>query len=517
MTSNAMPSVRTVQREVLLVILGYAVPLFLTLGSVLTATTGTYDWEPLALFAVFLLLGSADVLITRLATVIRRLWTMRWKMRPSWPRRKGCRRPIGGAIREAILAEAPELAGLTIVIQGNEDYLGVDGKYLLIGSRWIGSVIPGEPLTTEFCFALAHEVRHLAVGRFWILRLFRLLRIGYLAAAGVVFTGLLLNVATIFDDPYRIALTTAAVLAPFVAAALWVVLDFATIALERWLELDADAFSRYRCLERGRDIPCVPSGKTPSLERADSHPPADFRRAALQGLPARRTLARILRMGWLTAVIPLGLCNLFAWTTTDTPDLINAALTVSYLTGVFSVGAAVVASTRLGPGGSHRPFLEAICDTWLRIYIAATRVVGWVMAGCLLALIWKVASDWGQGKPVSYWTSAILIAFVGAVVIYRMAGRDSLPRCWVIAAAVCDACRLSIMVWLLRTSGVLPFFDDLPALGRAMTENADLVARAALDIVTEETGWLTTAALLCGLAAAVTAHLVLRAKAVILR
>jgi hypothetical protein len=501
MTIDALPAATSVRRQVLLVIFAYTIPLFLTGGLMLVVSTDTYDWRPLVLFAAFLLLGVVDPMV--------------WKL-PAWRReRRRRRRPINPAARAAILADVPELSSLTMLVKGAKDQVAVDGSHLLIGVGWLGAIRPGVPLPDELLFALIHEARHLAVGTSWLLRVFRWLRVAYLAAAGMVYTGLLLNVAVIFDDPYRVALTISAVVTPYVAAALKVVLDAATNALEWRLELDADAAAANRCLAIGRKVPPIVPPEF-SLEGGGVHPPLYLRNTVRQGRPAWRPVATTLMMGWVAVVIPLSMCVLFAWVRTETPDLLNGALAALYLTAVLATVAAVLAAARPAPRRASRRFRKPLSIVWLRIYFTTRRLLGWVMVACTMVLVVKATMDGWQGITFGLFHLAVVAVFVATVITYMMASCPNRHNRWVLAAALCDFGRLWIMVWLLRASGVLPYFDDLEGLGLAIGGHLNIIVGEAARMLEEEAEWLTAAAVVCAMASGMVALLVLRAKAAVL-
>lgn len=225
-----------------------------------------------------------------------------------------------------------------------------------------------------------------------------------------------------------------------------------------------------------------------------------------------------LVMGWLAAVMPLGMSIIFAWVTTDAADVLNASLSLVYLSAIGASATAILASIRPVPGNISHPPRDGVCKIWLQIYGFTVRVLGWGMAISSLVIFLKIVMDGWPGMVQALWDLATLAVFTGAAVAYIQAGRAMKWRArWMVAAAVCDTCRLWIIVWLLRASAVMPFFDDVEALGRAMREHSDLIADAAFQMLAEEAAWLTGSAIVCGVISTVVAFLALQARAQVLR
>ena len=108
MTLFMIPPAAAVRREVLLVVVAYALPLVLVGGAILVEPLGSYDWRPLALVASYLLFGAILPLVRRLQA--------------TWKERKRPRRPIDGDIRAAIVASVPALSNLTMVVKGKRSF-----------------------------------------------------------------------------------------------------------------------------------------------------------------------------------------------------------------------------------------------------------------------------------------------------------------------------------------------------------------------------------------------------------
>jgi hypothetical protein len=501
MAIDPVLSADAVRRRVLLVLLAYGMPLMLAGGAVLMSTAPFRDAAPLLLFATYMVLGILGPM-ARYGRNRRR-------------ERARSRRPVAPATQAAILAELPELSDVVMLTRGAKDQLTVDGKRMYLGATWSGVIRPGAPLPDRVLFGLAHELRHKLVGTDRLLRLFRTIRLAYLGAAVAVYTSLLLNVVAILDDPDRTALTIAVFLLPYVAAVLAVVLDYASIALIWWLELDADAAALSRCRERWNSAEVSDLVFSETVDNNDPQIPQRLRHRALQDGSVKRTVTLAFMIGWIAAVMPLGMSAVFASTETDASDLLNASLATLYFATLLTAAATVLVAVRPGQGHFSRSVNQAVATIYARIYRTTMRWTGWGVALATAVIFWRMALDGWQGTHQFLWNLAGLSVLVGAFVAYLRAAGKTLQIHWVLLAAAVDALRLWSMAWLLRASSVLPFFDDLQALGQNMREHGDFVAVEVVRIWMEEPGWLVGVALLCGLGAGGVAILALRSETIL--
>lgn len=496
MTARTPPSPSRVRRATSLIVLAYALPLAVSLAG---GMVGTHDPRTLALVAGFFIVGTSGPLARR--------FRARWRQH-----RRGPRAPIGGDVRNAILASSPSLSSLTISVRGPGDELSVDGRHLLMGMRWVAAIRVGAPLPAGLAFALAHEARHMAVGTTSVLRTFRLLRAGYLAVAGAVYTGLLVNVATILDEPDRLALTCAVVAVPLIAAAHKVVLDAATSALEWWLELDADAAALEGCPAAGGE---TPQGILAHLATADDGAlPAPLRMAALRGGRVKGVLVATLATGWIVAVTPLGMMFAFAAPGVDAADLLNAILAAFYLVAALAAASAVLASARQGPAATTRSWHVAACRVWLKMHAFMMLLLGGGTTAFTLALLARLLLGGWPGAAQAAWCLLALAPLSGASATYLLASNIRKRRAGaMIGAAAIDAARLWLTVWFLRATGHIPINDDLEALGGAIRDNPQVIWDAVGRVWDEEPVWLTCAAVACAVVAGLSAFSVRRSWA----
>ena len=266
-------------------------------------------------------------------------------------------------------------------------------------------------------------------------------------------------------------------------------LDAATNAFEWRLELDADAAAASRCrasdaegFERAFDW----SG----LDAAVGHVPITLRAAAIHGHLVSAGVTTTIVLGWLCSVAPCAMSIAFAFSGTDAVDVLNGALAGCYLAAACAAAVAVFAATRPRSDETSPPWQTAACSVWLQIYAFVMRSLGWAMTACAAIAVWKLGLDAREGAAPVAIDTLLVVAVASCAVVYFRAGvgtRRAASR--IVAAAGCDACRLWVMAWLLRASGVLPFFDDTEALGRAMTEHGDLVMNAFTQMLIDEPEW----------------------------
>jgi hypothetical protein len=71
------------------------------------------------------------------------------------------------------------------------------------------------------------------------------------------------------------------------------------------------------------------------------------------------------------------------------------------------------------------------------------------------------------------------------------------------------------MAWFLRASGVLPFYDDLRALGAAMSDNAQIVSREMSRMWDGDRTWLVATAVACLLGSTIVGVLAVRCNSIL--
>ena len=495
--ADAPLSPATVRRRAALVVTAYGVPVVLTVAT-LVAHALSSDSRPLVLFATFLAFGAFLPLTRHLHNKIKS-WRRAHERKPS---------PVDAGTREAIALLAPGLAELTMLVAGAGADLRVNGRRLMIGAAWLGPDRPGRLSSDRRLFGMAHEERHQAVRAFRLLRWFRLLRTMQVSAAGAIYTGFTLNAAATFDDDGRVALVVGIVCLPYVLGMLRGVLDEASNALEWRLEFDADAAGVRRCLEAGRPagIPLA----TPLItlfDRADAHGPVRLRERGLSGQQIDRAVRNVLVTGWLAVTLPLVALVLSASATTDSPGYYNAMLDTLLGAGLLGMVAAVSAAA-LPAGGFSAPARAFV----LRVYMASNRFLAWAIVVVTFMLVANIAGAvWHGVRP----TALELVSAggcVSAVVTYVVTGSGRLRTGWILAAVVADATRLWLTAWLLRASGVLPFYDDLEGLGTALCNNPGIVGHEMSRMWEREPVWLAQLAVWCVIAAGAIGLLVIWAK-----
>jgi hypothetical protein len=467
----------------------------------MTAVVGVLDEDraPLILFAVFMILGIAGP-------------GLGWLGRKRSMRK---RKSIPAPARSAILAEFPELADLAMLVCGTKDRMRVDGSTLYIPTDLIVALCRGGSLSDEGRFILGHEARHRAVGASRLLMVFRTLRIAYAAAGGALFGLLLLNVAAVFDDPDRLSLTIAAIVVPYAAASLQSVLRRANEAFEWWFELDADRAGLARCLDENgirviRDIISRQAAVAPS-----EHAPKKLRIANLDGRPTYRIVGLTLFLGWLAAIFPLLMAIAFSIVTVNAPDQENELLVAVYIVPVFFAVATIFVST-WPVGWRESALIRTAAIVFLNVYAQTMRWFAWGIVLLAFSVLVKALGDLPYSDAWTVVGSAVLFVvasmvggvYAKAALAARRGLGPALPRMyafggrryrigWFLGAAAFEAMRLWGLAWLLRATSVLPFFNDVAALGAAMQKYGGFVAVEVLRIATEESGWLLRAAVAC--------------------
>jgi hypothetical protein len=350
------------------------------------------DWQPLTLFLTFLLMGAVGPIAGHIS---KRRKAVRLERQRGSPRS-----PVDDGTRDAVVAIAPGLSGLSMLVDGAGARLSIDGSRLLMGAAWMGPERPGSQASDARFFALAHEERHLNVRAFGLLRWFRLIRSAQMAAATAVYSSIVLNVAVVFDDPFRVALTLSLVLLPFAAGVLSAVLDEASNALEWRLELDCDAAAAWRCRDQGRTVVALPAEPLiQNIHRADLHPPTGLRALALDGAGARRWVSAVLGVGWLAMTLPLAALTAFAWATVDDPDFIEQLIAGVLAASVLVAAASVAESARIGSGGAGARLKAAASMLGLRTYLFAAGMLAW--AGARIAARGQPRRDGAEGAAAA--------------------------------------------------------------------------------------------------------------------
>jgi hypothetical protein len=380
----------------------------------------------------------------------------------------------------------------------------------------MGPERPGSQASDARFFALAHEERHLNVRAFGLLRWFRLIRSAQMAAATAVYSSIVLNVAVVFDDPFRVALTLSLVLLPFAAGVLSAVLDEASNALEWRLELDCDAAAAWRCRDQGRTVVALPAEPLiQNIHRADLHPPTGLRALALDGAGARRWVSAVLGVGWLAMTLPLAALTAFAWATVDDPDFIEQLIAGVLAASVLVAAASVAESARIGSGGAGARLKAAASMLGLRTYLFAAGMLAWAVSALASLLVASLAATALRGRLPQVTDALVAAAFCAAAMTYWKVSRAPIRTAWVVANCTVDALRLWLMAWFLRASGVLPFYDDLRALGAAMSDNAQIVSREMSRMWDGDRTWLVATAVACLLGSTIVGVLAVRCNSIL--
>ena len=502
MTGAAVPPAASVRREVALVLAAYAVPLLLT-ASLLMAKAVQSDRQPLTLIVTFLLIGAVGPVAGHIS---KRRKAARLERQRGSPRS-----PVDDGTRDAVAAIAPGLSGLSMLVDGPGARLSVDGSRLLMGAAWMGPERPGSQLSDARFFALAHEERHQDVHAFGLLRWFRLIRSAQMAAATAVYVSIVLNVAAVFDDPFRVALTLSLVLLPYVTGVLSAVLDEASNALEWRLELDCDMAAARQCRDQGRAVVAHPAEPLiQNIDRADLHGPTNLRALALDGAGARRWVSAVLATGWLAMTLPLAALLAFAWAAVDNPDILELLIAGVLAASLLAAAASVIESARLGSGGAGARLKSAASMIWLRTYLFAARMLAWAVSLLASLLVANLAATVLTGRLPQVTDTAVAAAFCAAAVTYWRVSVVPIRTAWVVANCAVDALRLWLVAWFLRASGVLPFYDDLTALGAAMRGSAQIIRREMSRMWDGDRTWLLAIAVACLLGSTIVGVLTVR-------
>ena len=498
MKNGVVPSAETVRMRIILVLIAYFLPvIILTIAAALSE-----DRRPIILLLSFLAVGAI-------------LSLFRWLRRQTT---KGRSKPklLPPSVRQTLLESHPELADLTMIWRGGGDPISIEGRVLSIRFDLLEELLQGKPLPVTMAFLVGHEARHWAVRATSLLVSFRFISSTYAAGAGAVFASLLLNVAATFDDPDRLSLITATAIIPYIVAILQAALRRADGALVWWLEVDADRASLVRLAgpDAASTIQQLISGHAVGLQA--QHVPRRLRLAALRESSTYRVIAATLFLSWFAVALPFGMAIVFALVTTQSPDQMNAMLAAIYIAAALSAVFAVALAS--WPVKSSRTSLiGATSVIWLEVQAATMRWFGRGLLFGILLISVKMLSDIASSSDRTFaiMMSGVVILTVAVAVVYlkaseaadkglgRLEDRTQTPSWrtaevwWLCAAAVCDAVRLSIIVWLLRATAVLPFFDDVGALGDAMRTHGEFVAVEMERIWTEEFSWLLYIAVMC--------------------
>jgi hypothetical protein len=438
----------------------------------------------------------------------------RWVRRKLADRAFGRCKAVGDKRRLAILRDFPEFSGLRLEAGREYDELAVSGRVLRIGSQLQNDAI--DSLGDGLFYKLAHEARHLEVGASGDVQIFRTIKDVYIVVSLGVYLSFFLTLSGIYDDSSRVAILLYFVAFPYVWGALLVILDEALAAFEWRLELDADAAASVRCKAAGRPtgLPKTSDLRSPLRGVSSGHPPLILRWvAARSGVSSHVLIPVILAIGLIIAIEPLGMLTVFAMAESDHPDRVNGLIGIGNLVSLLGVTAALVAIARLQPrpGGvaastvapAQPAFIDDASLMVVRIYAIAAGLLGIVMAifGAGLGL-WIVA-DFANGGGLSIIELAPLVILALITVTYYNNALDHPSIPWLAAGAVAEWVRVAGFGWVIMATGVLPFYDDIGALGKAMTDNPTLLYPAMVDILTEEPGRLITLAIIAGLFALV--------------
>ena len=484
--TDVPPSSTTVRRSATLIVIAYGAPVVLTIATLVVHALSS-DGRPLALFATFLAFGAVLPLARHLSNSIRS-WRRAHERLPG---------PVDAGTRKAIAVLAPGLAELTMLVAGSGLCLRVDGRRLMVGAAWLGPDRPGRPNSDQRLFAMAHEERHQAVRAFPLLRWFRLIRRMQVSAAGAIYTGFMLNAAGAFDDDGRVVLIVGLACLPYIPGMLQSVLDEASNALEWRLEFDADAAGVRRCLEAGRPAGIPLAMPLASLfDRANAHGPVRLRERALGGQQVDRAIRNVLVTGWLAVTLPLVALALSASATTDHPRYYNAMLDALLVAGL--LGAVTALSTAALPVGDLNASVRALV---LRVYVAANRSLALAMVVLTFVLVADVTVTAWHGVPPTAPDFVSTVGCATSAAIYAALGAGRFRTGWILAATVTDATRLWLTAWLLRASGVLPFYDDLEALGTALGSNPGIIGHEMSRMWESDRAWLAGLAVGCVTAA----------------
>ncbi len=417
----------------------------------------------------------------------------------AWLRTRGSDtflRPAPPARRALIVTTFPEFRGVDIQLSPSADEIYVSRNELVLGMKHLHQIGPTR-IGDEVFMKLAHEARHRAIRASRLVAWFRLIKSTYLPVGLFVYTNLLLNVAIIADGPNRIVIIACAVLYPYVSGLLRAVLDEATGAFEWRLEMDADDAALGRCRAEGRDglERLLDLPRKPSFVRAQAHPPATLRSQTTPRHVARLVTGAALLAGWLAAVLPVGMLALFAFTETGDPDRYNALLAALSLLTLAAAAAPLLVAFLIGRGTllAARP-TAALGVVWARVYRTSMILGGlslavWALPMTLATVRESVAGNW---NPIDLLSSPMLLASCAALL---SASRWGAPTRLIILAAVVDAGRIFLLTWLLLATAVLPFFDDLAALGAAVRDNPVVVGAEMGRLWAEQPSRLVFAAL----------------------
>ncbi len=451
-------------------------------------------------------------LVWRICLLLAKAGPGRWKKRaePVEMQSIARNRPLPERRRLAISAEFPELADLDFAIVADRENASTDGRQLKLGQNYLPQTT--RPLGDELFFALAHEARHLAVGTFRELRLFRLIRTPYLLVALAAYFFFLINWVALADDPNRLVFAGYLALFPFWYATLRVVLDEAMAGFEWRLELDADQAAHERCAAAGRQAGTwYLRGKLHILRRkTDAYPPPLLYMRAGQGhVPSRLLIKTILGVGLLNIIAPF-VTLLLLIAMSDRPDGDKALIGLINIGTLLIAAAALAAATRLRPDPGAAPVGQPMPEPLTgfaaasvlaaRIHAIAADALAFILGGFAIFLGIGTTLTLAMAPSLEALETVAMTAIpvLMAVCLFK-AVRNSGSAVWRIAGMVSEWGWLTGFAWVIRGTDGLGHSHDPHDLGLAMQENGVAIYYEMLRLWHEQLPQLELLATACAL------------------